>query len=491
MKYLKYFGLILILLFPLKVNGLISFDCSGVAKPGSDIVCSIKSDTNITYFEGTLGVDSKGVYFGSTPGTGFTSESSQTDLKFRSDEGSKSVATTYIHVPSSIKANTSFKMSLSNIKYILGGSENTQGKINTETSIVVATTKPTTTTTASANSPKTFTVILDSNNSENSKKTLSCTTSGSNCNIDLTSVTIPTKIGYAFAGWGNSILCTTGNLNSYKADSDTTLYACWKEAETPNEENLYLQTLNIEGQDIGFSKFKFTYDLTVLYEVENLVITATATSDDATVEIPEDTTLEVGENEIIINLTNDQGESSIYTIKVIRLNEGEEIRTLSSDASLSSVSLEPYTVDFSPTTFNYTIEIDSKTTELSVTAVPSSEYASYEVIGNTNLEEGSIIKIEVMAEDGTIIVYNFHISVKQNILEEYKLYILIAGALMLVLIIIVIIISSNNKKKKKKAKKSLAPAKKEPTKTMKTVPKNVAPSKPTPPAAPEVEVLDI
>ncbi|MDD4187166.1 MAG: cadherin-like beta sandwich domain-containing protein [Bacilli bacterium] len=416
MKYLKYLLLISILFFPIKVKALISFDCSELVKPGNDIICNIKSDDNITYFEGTLNVDSRGVYFGSNPGTGFTSDSIKTDLKFKST-GGKDVATSFIHVPNTIKTNTIFKLNLSNIKYILKGAEKTQNTLNVEVSIGDATTKPITTTKPNTNDG--------------------------------------TK--------------TSG-------------------------ESLHLKTLNIEGQDISFSKFKFTYDLTVLYEVENLLITAEAASEDISVAIPEETTLEVGENEIIITLTNNEGESSVYTIKVKRLNEGEVIRELSTDATLKSVSFAPYKVDFSPNTFNYKIEIDSKTTEISVTAVPKSEYASYEVIGNTDLSDGSIIKIEVTAEDGTIINYDFHISVKQNIFEEYRLYIIIAGALILVLLIIVIIIKSNNKKKKNKAKSSKTPAKKEPTKTPGATPKKIAPSKPampkTPPT-PEVEVLDL
>ena len=74
------------------------------------------------------------------------------------------------------------------------------------------------------------------------------------------------------------------------------------------------------------------YELTVLYEVENLIINAIPVDESITVNLEEAYPLIVGDNTIEIKLTNDQDEESSYIIKVKRLNEGEEIRDISNDA---------------------------------------------------------------------------------------------------------------------------------------------------------------
>ena len=169
MKYLKYVGLLLIMLFPLNVNALISFSCKGPANPNKEVSCNISSDGKIKLFEATLVHDSKVTYFGVLPGTGFTSESSHTDLKFTSTGGGTTVAAVKFFVPSTITSNTSFTVNLTNIKYIFNtdDEERTQSNLNEIVSIIIptspttTTTKKVTTTAVAPGSQKTFTVTLD------------------------------------------------------------------------------------------------------------------------------------------------------------------------------------------------------------------------------------------------------------------------------------------------------------------------------------------
>lgn len=499
MKYLKYL-ILLLLLFPIKVDALINFSCKGPAKPGEDLSCEIKSDSNITHFEATLVHSDKVTYFGAIKGTGFTSLSSQKNLEFTSEIGGKNVATIQLHVSSNITSTTTFTVGLNNIKYtFVGASEqSSQNNLQEIVAIVVQTTTKTTTTKKAdpvdPGTSKTFTVTLDSNNGTNKKDTLSCNTTGSNCNIDLTKITEPIRLGYEFAGWGNTANCTSGSKSSYRADSNATLYACWTVSTTTAPvtpgETLHLKSLEIEGQEISFSKFKFNYDIKVLYEIESLVIKAEPVSEDIMVTIGDASALQVGDNHVSIVLTDNEGNTSEYVINIKRLNEGEEIRELSSDATLKSVSLGKYTVAFSPTIIDYTLEVDSKTTSIPVTAEVNDENATYEVEGNTNISSGSVIKINVTAEDGTINTYNFYISVKKNYFEENQLYLIIAGGLFLLLIILLLINRANKKKIKPPKGGSKAPQKKAPTTAPKSVPKTFS----RPPVTnnePKIEVLDI
>lgn len=497
MKYIKYLSFLLILLFPINAKANISLDCPSSGLPNTRIYCHIKSSAKVSSFEGRLFLDPKVAYFGITEGTDFNNETSYFNLIFTAKDssvGGTAIAAFQIHIPQQLKAGDAFDVSLTGIKYkyINNNDLRLQNNLNSNIKIVAATTIPKTT---SPSTSKTFNVVLDSNNGSNDKRTLSCSTTGSNCNIDLSTIVKPIKTASEFTGWGNTPSCTTGSLSSYRADSNTTLYACWKTNQTTppieNNDNLYLKTLNIDGQVVEFSKFKFDYDLTVLYEIDSLDIQAEA-DEDVEVEVSGADELVVGDNTITIKLTANDDKTSNYIINVKRLNEGEVIKELSGDASLKSISLGKYEIEFSPTVVNYTVYIDSKTTSIPVVAQANEENASVLVEGNTNLKSGSLIKIIVTAEDGTTNTYNIDILVKESIIEQYKLYI-IAG---LGLILLLIILISINKAKKKDQKKKVKKPKVVKTKVPKTAPKSVSKPSSEPKSVPvdpksQVEVLDI
>lgn len=504
MKYLKYLSFLLICFLPLKVNALISLNCDDPAKPNTEIFCHISSDRDITQFSTNIGVDTKVTYFGVIAGTSFENKTNNRNLIFSSTNGGTTIAAVKIYVPSNVANNSNFSIQLKDIKYVFKNEtkERTQKDLSTTVRVVTRTTAPTTkkpNITVPGNQ-KTFTVTLDNNNGTNVKTTLSCNTTGSNCNIDLSKVKIPTKVGSTFAGWGNQTTCTTGNKSSYKADSNTTLYACWTTSATTEnqkpEEVLYLKSLEIEDHVIEFSKFKFTYDLTVLYEVENLVINAESATEGVKVDIENPETLEVGENKIIIKLASEDGKTSDYVINVKRLKEGEVIRELSSDATLKSISFGSYSVNFFPTVVDYTIEIDSKTTSLPVLAETTDANATFEIEGNTELTDKSLITVTVTAEDGTINTYSFHIAIKKSFITDNIKTIAIAGALLLLLIILLVINklqkNKKNKKNDKKGTTNKAPTKKVPSTAPKSVIKR-APKTATPNVDPKskVEVLDL
>lgn len=132
---------------------------------------------------------------------------------------------------------------------------------------------------------------------------------------------------------------------------------------------LYLKTLSIEGQKIDFSKFKTNYELKVLYDVDTLKLTAEPATEGTTVELPEDLSLQVGENNFEIKLT-DGTVTSTYTIRVIRLKEGEEIKEVSKDATLKVLTLSGYNINFSPTKTVYELKVKYNVKQIAVTATP-------------------------------------------------------------------------------------------------------------------------
>mgnify|MGYP000950534759 CR=1 FL=1 len=346
MKCLKYLIFTLILIIPINVHAAISVSCDGPARINQRISCDIKSDVRISSFKSTLVVDSAVTYEGSVASTNFVQYSNGRNLNFQTANSTTYnfglIAYLTINVPNTTKS--SFTISFTNIEYTSSSGNKTQANLSETVQIMRTTSKTTSTTknTTQSATEKTFTVTLNPNNNDDNKIT-KCTTTGSNCKINLSEIEVPTKDGSTFNGWGNAATCTEGSKSSYTASGDVTLYACW--TSTGNEEPgemLYLQTLSIEGQELEFSKFKQDYDLVVLYEVENLVLSATPAQEGVTIDLQESYLLQVGDNIISIKLSDENQNTTTYIINVKRLKEGEKIRIPSPDETLKNIIIKGY-----------------------------------------------------------------------------------------------------------------------------------------------------
>lgn len=241
---------------------------------------------------------------------------------------------------------------------------------------------------------------------------------------------------------------TTTKAPSGQTTTTTTAKPTTKTTTTTNisDMKLYLKTLSIEGQKIDFSKFKTNYELKVLYDVDTLKLTAEPATEGTTVELPEDLSLQVGENNFEIKLT-DGTVTSTYTIRVTRLKEGEEIKEVSKDATLKVLTLSGYNINFSPTKTVYELKVKYNVKQIAVTATPNDENAKYVITGNTDIKNGSVIKVDVQAEDGTLISYKINIT-QETFFETFRLYFIIgAGAVLLILVALIIIDKTKNKKK--------------------------------------------
>ncbi len=241
---------------------------------------------------------------------------------------------------------------------------------------------------------------------------------------------------------------TTTTAPSGQTTTTTTAKPTTTTTTTTNisDMKLYLKTLSIEGQKIDFSKFKTNYELKVLYDVDTLKLTAEPATEGTTVELPEDLSLQVGENNFEIKLT-DGTVTSTYTIRVTRLKEGEEIKEVSKDATLKVLTLSGYNINFSPTKTVYELKVKYNVKQIAVTATPNDENAKYVITGNTDIKNGSVIKVDVQAEDGTLISYKINIT-QETFFETFRLYFIIgAGAVLLILVALIIVDKTKNKKK--------------------------------------------
>lgn len=470
MKKLKYFLALFCLIFaPKIVNAEISLICPSSITGGNTLSCELVVTDTYKSVSGSLTVPSTLKYTGIYDGT-YKNLSAGNDLYLRNDNNVGASKIGYLHFDTQeVASSTTVEITIKASSYIY--SDGTKSSERDIKRLVTLNPKPTTA------PSKTYKVVLDVNGGTGTYEVLTCTTKSSKCNVKLSNLKDPTREGKTFTGWGGAKTCTTGSKTTYSVSKDTTLYACWIDASaTPDttttttkqggttakttttttkqtttttsisDMKLYLKSLNIENQKIDFSKFKTNYELKVLYEVETLKITAEAANENVTLEYPQDVNLEVGENDIEIKLT-DGTLTSVYTIKVTRLKEGEEITTASKDATLKTLTLSGYNIGFSQTQTVYELKVKYNVSTIAVTAAPNDANAKYVITGNTDIKNGSVIKVDVQAEDGTLISYKINIT-KESFFETFRLYFIIGAGVVLLILVALIIIDKSKKKSK-------------------------------------------
>jgi len=309
--------------------------------------------------------------------------------------------------------------------------------------------KPTETTTTTTINEITYTVILDNNGVKEERK----------CNVkkdgDTCNVTLPNLETEGFKGWGSSNTCQDGKFGSTKVNKNVTYYACYEKKEVEEPKELYLKTLKIldnNKEEIKFGTFsikKLDYEFKVLNEVEKLEIVATA-DENVTIEYSGHENLVVGENDVIIKLIDENNVTSEYKLKVIRLDEGEVITNIN---YLSALVVGNYSINFNKEVFNYDLTIDKDIYKLVINAIPMNEEHLVEIKNNNNLENGSVININVLDGEGNVTIYNINIVKESN---NMLLYVAIGVILLLIVILIILIIIKKKQKKKliKKDKKN-------------------------------------
>lgn len=87
---------------------------------------------------------------------------------------------------------------------------------------------------------------------------------------------------------------------------------------TTRKKVVYLSDLSVNGYDIGFNRSTFNYTLDVGYEVSTITVNASS-SNGYNITGTGDIHINEGENTILVVVTDKDGESSTYTIKVNRV----------------------------------------------------------------------------------------------------------------------------------------------------------------------------
>ena len=158
-----------------------------------------------------------------------------------------------------------------------------------------------------------------------------------------------------------------------------------------------LKTLDIEGVDYTFNSNTYEYNLSVANDIETVKINATPNHEAASVEYDEEVNLDVGLNKIVVSVTAEDGTKRDYTINLTR----QELVPLVANITISGIDFE-----FQSDVYNYTIETTLTTLEFNITL--NDEEATFEVLNNENLENGSEVVVEVTKDD-EVVRYSFAI----------------------------------------------------------------------------------
>lgn len=220
-----------------------------------------------------------------------------------------------------------------------------------------------------------------------------------------------------------------------------------------------LSSLTVEQYKLepDFSPDITEYSLTVGRDVENLVIEAVATDENATVEITGNNGLLLGENTVNIKVTAEDGTVRTYKINVTKV---EQVGLKLSELTIENYVLTP---EFSSDIYEYTLNIgDISVTSLNIVANAVDENVNIEIVGNNDLKPGeNIITILVSSDEEDITtVYQIVVNIDESftdqvVIDNSNMYIYIGiGIAVLILLIIIIVVV---RKRRKAAEEEFVP----------------------------------
>lgn len=439
---MKKILIILILLFPTSVLAL-SLDCPNIASSNEEVICTLK-ENEINGLRAKLELDGGLTYQKIVPTSSWTSYY-QSNLGFtlgNIKENSPLDAKLYLKVNNQAEVGKEYSVTLKEVEESNLELKNTSlDSISSKIKIISDNNNLSTLTIKN----ETITPKFQENittyyvNTENNQVEIKATPK------DL-SAKVEGDIGTHSLDYGvNKLLIKVtsprGHIKEY------TIYITRKIKNISKNNDATLKKLIINHHQITLEKNKYYYDLTLENKEENLNIEAIPNNSTSKVEIEKKDKLEVGNNEIKIIVTAEDGTKSTYLIHITRKKK------LSNDSTLKSIIIKNYVLSFSPKKYKYQLEIQ-KENKLDIQVIPNNDLAKYKIIGNENLKNNSQIKIIVTAEDKTTITYQINIKKEQEELTskllntDSKILPIITFIILISMILIIKIIKTHVNKEK-------------------------------------------
>lgn len=168
-----------------------------------------------------------------------------------------------------------------------------------------------------------------------------------------------------------------------------------------------LETLNIKGVNLNFTKDKTNYSIES--ELDSITIDATATDKNAKITGIGTKKISYGKNTFDVVVTAENGSAKIYKINVNRKDKR------SNNNNLTSIILSQGKINFDKNITEYTVNVTNKIDKINISYELEDKKSTAEFIGDKNLVEGdNIFVIKVTAENKEVKEY------KINIIRETK-----------------------------------------------------------------------
>jgi len=179
--------------------------------------------------------------------------------------------------------------------------------------------------------------------------------------------------------------------------------------------NANLSSLTLGDEKISFEKNKTNYEIVVDYKIEEITIDGKLEDEKSKVEGLGTKTLQVGENTFVVKVTAENGSVKEYKILIIR--EKEEIVT--ENNNIKSLKITGHDIKFNSDTKKYIVKTDKQ--KLDIIVELESDESTYEITGNDDLHDGSIIQIIVTDKEGNNNIYTITIdNPNENVLDKEK-----------------------------------------------------------------------
>ena len=171
--------------------------------------------------------------------------------------------------------------------------------------------------------------------------------------------------------------------------------------EPAKSSNVGIKRILINGTDLKYRNEYNEYNIKLKKGVRDLEIVVETEDENAITYIDGAHNMTDEDSTVKITVEAENGEKKTVTVNVKRY-EGE-----SSDCNIANIAMPDYEIkNFDKNTYDYTLTIKNKTKALNLEIIPSDPlHAEYEVTGNQNLDNNSVITIAVKAEDGNMCYY--------------------------------------------------------------------------------------
>ena len=259
--------------------------------------------------------------------------------------------------------------------------------------------------------------------------------------VTINSVLTDPKSSYV-KGYGNRTVSLKEGTNTVqvkvKAENESVATYTIKITRDKNDD-ASLKSITVDDEEITTKDNLLVYSIKVKNEVVKPTIKAIPTDSKAKVSIEKFDDLVVGDNEINITVTASNGNKCVYVLNIIRDT------LISTDSKLKNLEVKGQEINFDTEKTEYNVHINYDVDKLDLVVEPNHEKAKYIVTGNKDLENGSVIKIKVTAEDGETIS-NYTINVEKEKKPFNILYVAIpVGVLLLGGVIFLITKGKKNK----------------------------------------------